>query len=63
MPSGVRSLDAADILDRAARSFPRVHHPFKSVVLCFKVGFACDINNTGDPARLLTSDDRQLNAL
>ena len=57
------STSITDILDRAARSFVRIHHPFMNVVLCFKVGIACDVNSTTDPTRLLTDNDRQLMAM
>ena len=34
-----------------------------NVVLCFKIGFACDINNVNDPTKLLVTNDRQLTAM
>lgn len=61
--SGGDGTDIASVLDRAARTFVRVHHPFKSVVSTFKVGISCDINNAEDPTRLLTTVDRQLNSM
>ncbi|KAI0691327.1 hypothetical protein BC835DRAFT_1417175 [Cytidiella melzeri] len=56
-------VNKADVFDRAARLFVRTYHPFLSLSSCFRVGLACDFENTEDPTRLVVGNDAQVNAM